>query len=324
MTAKNIEETLDRSIELLRQNNRPNNSDIKKYAAVLILRDLSKKLPVITFNKLFSPTKPYMAVFEACKDNRENVRDAAAQVINACIAHISERQKRKGNPRENLAKREEDPKGQVKQTETMMIFTEVEKAFGRDDDQNYQHSALTILGELISQDGTSHEIIHGKDKNGQEQGERIILEIQRMLRESRSTLVKKKCIDLIPSMYRFIPQYYKQQGKLSQVITEIKKYINDTKGKDRGQGFISLGRLSVRADDKDFEPHVKDIVDLVYREIKSPIRQRDGTIKPNVELDALTCFTYLLKHHGAKIDQNIHMSNFISDIFLSGFKDEVI
>lgn len=145
-----------------------------------------------------------------------------------------------------------------------------------------------------------------------------------MLRESKSTLVKKKCIDLIPSMYRFIPQYYKQQGKLSQVIAEIKKYINDTKGKDRGQGFISLGRLSVRAVDKDFEPHVKDIVDLVYREIKSPIRQRDGTIKPNVELDALTCFTYLLKHHGAEIDKHIFMTNFISDIFLSGFKDEVI
>jgi len=42
------------------------------------LRELSKKLPVITFNKLFSPLKPYLAVFEACKDNRENVRDAAA------------------------------------------------------------------------------------------------------------------------------------------------------------------------------------------------------------------------------------------------------
>jgi len=65
------------------------------------------------------------------------------------------------------------------------------------------------LGELISQDGTSHEIIHGKDANGKEQAERIIKEIQRMLRESKSTLVKKKCIDLIPSMYRFIPGYYK-------------------------------------------------------------------------------------------------------------------
>jgi len=80
----------------------------------------------------------------------------------------------------------------------------------------------------------------------------------------------------------------------------------------------------VRADDKDFEPHIKDIVELVYKEIKSPIRQRDGTIKPNVELDALTCFTYLLKHHGPRIDQCISMVHFISDIFLSGFKDEVI
>jgi hypothetical protein len=91
MTAKNIEDTLERSIELLKQNNRPNNADMRKYAAVLILKNLGKKLPVVTFNKLFSPTKPYMSVFEACKDNRENVRDAAAQVINACIAHISER-----------------------------------------------------------------------------------------------------------------------------------------------------------------------------------------------------------------------------------------
>ena len=55
-----------------------------------------------------------------------------------------------------------------------------------------------------------------------------------MLRESKSTLVKKKCIDLIPSMYRFIPGYYKQAGRLTEVIKEIKKYINDTKGKDRG------------------------------------------------------------------------------------------
>jgi hypothetical protein len=43
-----------------------------------MLKNLGKKLPVQTFNKLFSPQKPYLSVFEACKDNRENVRDAAA------------------------------------------------------------------------------------------------------------------------------------------------------------------------------------------------------------------------------------------------------
>jgi hypothetical protein len=80
----------------------------------------------------------------------------------------------------------------------------------------------------------------------------------------------------------------------------------------------------VRADDKDFEPFVNDIVTLVYKEIKSPIRQKNGHIKPNVELDALTCFTYLLKNHGSRIDQCISMVHFISDIFLSGFTDAVI
>ena len=320
MTAKNIEDTLEKAIELLKQNNRSNNSDIKKYAAVLILRELSKKLPVITFNKLFSPTRPYLDVFQACRDNREHVRDAAAQVINACISHICDhRQKRKSNLREA-----EKQTGKIKMTETMMIFAEVEKAFGKDDDQNYQHSALTILGQLIAQD-VSTELISSRDGNGNRfQAERIIHEIQRMLRESKSTLVKKKCIDLIPSMYKFIPSYYKQPGKLYEVIKEIEKYISESKGKDRGQGFISLGKLSVRADNNDFEPHIKDIVELIYKEIKSPIRQRDNTIKPNVELDALQCFTYLLKHHGRKIDSCIQMTHFISDIFLAGFKDEVI
>jgi hypothetical protein len=174
MTAKNIEDTLERSIELLKQNIKPNNSDIKKYAAVLILKELSNKCPVITFNKLFNPQKNYMTVFDACKDNRENVRQAAAQVICECAKHISDRFNKKDKSRMH---NEESKEGRAKQTETMMIYAEVEKAFGKDDDQNYQHSTLTILEELIKLDGTSSEIIHGKDRNGREYADRIVNEI---------------------------------------------------------------------------------------------------------------------------------------------------
>ena len=61
ITVKNIDDALDGAIELLKANNRPNNSDIKKYSAVLILKEFSQKLPVITFNKLFSlVNKPYL------------------------------------------------------------------------------------------------------------------------------------------------------------------------------------------------------------------------------------------------------------------------
>ena len=55
--------------------------------------------------------------------------------------------------KDNSTERNEESKNvnkEIKKTETMMIYTEVEKAFGKDEDQNYQHSALTILGELIS------------------------------------------------------------------------------------------------------------------------------------------------------------------------------
>ena len=136
-----------------------------------------------------------------------------------------------------------------------MIYTEVRKSFDKDASKEYKQSALSILSELISQDGTSDEII--KVMN---QGEQIVNEVQKMLKESTEILVKKKCIDLIPSMYRYIPDYYKSSERLTQAIKDITTFIEKTKGKDRGQGYISLGRLSVRADDKAFEQHIPAIV----------------------------------------------------------------
>jgi hypothetical protein len=40
-----------------------------------------------------------------------------------------------------------------------MIYTEVKKAYDRDTSKEYKQSALSILSELISQEGTSNEII---------------------------------------------------------------------------------------------------------------------------------------------------------------------
>lgn len=65
-----------------------NSTDMRKYAAVLILSEFSQKLPVITFNKLFGTNKFFLKVFQAFADTREHVRMTAAQVINSCIKHI--------------------------------------------------------------------------------------------------------------------------------------------------------------------------------------------------------------------------------------------
>jgi len=72
--------------------------------------------------------------------------------------------------------------------------------------------------------------------------------VERLIRESKSPAVKKKCIELIPEMYRYIPGHYNQPKNLDKIINIIFDYIAKAGPKDLGQGFSTLGKLSVRAE----------------------------------------------------------------------------
>lgn len=96
ITAEVIDTSLNRAIMWLESEMNPKSTDIKKYSAVLVLREFCKKLPVITFNKLFGPEKRYNLVFQAFKDTRVHVRATAAEVINECIKQINERTLKRG------------------------------------------------------------------------------------------------------------------------------------------------------------------------------------------------------------------------------------
>ena len=85
ITAEVIDKSLNMAIEWLSIDKRSSQTDIKKYSAVLILREFCRKLPVITFNKLFGSDQHYLKVFDTFKDPREKVRVTAAEVINECI-----------------------------------------------------------------------------------------------------------------------------------------------------------------------------------------------------------------------------------------------
>ena len=53
ITAEVIDTSLNIAIQWLYEDTNPRSTDIKKYSAVLILREFCKKQSVITFNKLF-------------------------------------------------------------------------------------------------------------------------------------------------------------------------------------------------------------------------------------------------------------------------------
>lgn len=65
ITADVIDKSLNTAVYWLSQDPNPRSSDIKKYSAVLILKEYSKKLAVVTFNKLFGPENNYTHVFQA-------------------------------------------------------------------------------------------------------------------------------------------------------------------------------------------------------------------------------------------------------------------
>lgn len=91
VTAENVEKALDEAIKWLSKEKKQSGTDIKRYSGVLLLREFCKKLPIITFNKLFD-NDSYKCIFAAFKDPRVTVRDTAAECINICLSLISERE----------------------------------------------------------------------------------------------------------------------------------------------------------------------------------------------------------------------------------------
>jgi len=94
--------------------------------------------------------------------------------------------------------------------------------------------------------------------------------------------------------------------------------------KDRGQGFISMGKLSGLVDHKNFEKYINDILILIHEEIRVPPRGRDGLIKLTADLDSLTCMKYLLRNFGLQLKSKVDMYALINDIFYTGYNRQVI
>ena len=130
-------------------------------------------------------------------------------------------------------------------------------------------------------------------------GSTIVTNVMRLLETTRNANVRKKCIELIPSMYTNIESHFKDGANLKTAITAILNYIRQGNNKDRGQGFISIGKMTGTVDRDVFKRYVDEVMQLIKEEIRPPPVARDGTIKPIANLDSLTCLKQLLKNYAA-------------------------
>ena len=90
---------------------------------------------------------------------------------------------------------------------------------------------------------------------------------------TRNALVKKKCIELIPILYENIKHVFtgdKNKILLINAIKGIISYIDTPNNKDRGQGFLSIGRMAVIVDRGTFIENVDSILRLIQHELLPP------------------------------------------------------
>jgi len=121
------------AIQFLKEDRDPKSNNMKKYSAVLVLKEFCKKLSIVTFNRIFDQNRNVELIFDALKDHRIHVRQTAADCINACISLINKR----------------DYSNEQKKMYLNVIYGQIQQALYADSDANYQQSALSILSELI-------------------------------------------------------------------------------------------------------------------------------------------------------------------------------
>ena len=66
--ADTTEKALNDCIRFLHEDRAPKSNKIEKYSAVLVIKNFSKKMPIITFNKMFDQKKHFREIFHVLSE----------------------------------------------------------------------------------------------------------------------------------------------------------------------------------------------------------------------------------------------------------------
>ena len=106
---------------------------------------------------------------------------------------------------------------------------------------------------------------------------KIISEILKLIDDSKAMQVKKQCVELLPQLIQYLPEFQNNETLFKKTIMSIFNFMGkkEKASKDggdsfKGVGFISLGKISLLVSRQQLEPYLNIIFDLVDAEIKRP------------------------------------------------------
>ena len=172
------------------------------------------------------------------------------------------------------------------------------------------------------------------------EGTFIIDRVMMMHETTKSPFVKKKSIEILPQMYKYISSYgLFSDNQLSKALSAIFNFLappskKDKEGnKDRGQGFIALGKMSLIVPKHKFMKYVNRIFDSIKNELeaaKPKLSTKEKTPSFNPAIEVLTCVKLMFKNFGDEFRsffdslQDYDMVTFTNDLFYFGFNKNLI
>ena len=139
-----------------------------------------------------------------------------------------------------------------------------------------------------------------------------------------SPYVKKKCIEIMPLLVKHIQPYF-LDSHLELSIKAIFGFITKKDNKDRGQGFLSLGKMGLLVQKTKFMRYLPEIFNFLEKEIVAvKPKQAKGSTQNVITLEILTCIKMLLRNFGEEFEKRFDLVYFVNDLFYFGFNKQLI
>jgi FKBP12-rapamycin complex-associated protein len=184
-------------------------SENRRFAAVLILRELGKNSPTLMYQWI---AQIFEVIWVALRDPKVLIRESAAEAISACFEIIS--------PRDS----------QMRQLWFGRVYDEILKGFNLNTNEAI-HGSLLTMKELLDKSAMFMD-----DRKYKETVETVL-----KYREHRDALVRREVVLIIPILASYSPTEFATKY-LHQCMLHLQGLIR--KDRDRDKAFVAIGQIA--------------------------------------------------------------------------------
>lgn len=230
LTAEWVEFEAKRALEWLQHK-----EDAKRYAAVLVLRELADNAPTLFYAHVNSFLE---FIWIALRDSNLTIREGAGEALRAVLQLMSERESR------------------WRVQWYYSIFEQVQKGFKNPKQSDALHGSLIAVGELLRNTGEFMMVSYDE----------VCTTILKH-RDHKDRHVKRSVIALIPSLARFHPEGFNEKY-LDQSINYLISVIKE-KSDHRPTAYIAIGELALAVGDA-----ISRYLDRIYECIREGLTSK--------------------------------------------------